>query len=72
VLALGIYFSATAASYAIVTLFPSLESNVILEWVPPAMGLWLPLAWTYTFLKVPEVTPEMRQAPALLEAKAAA
>jgi hypothetical protein len=72
VLALGIYFSATAASYAIVTLFPSLESNVILEWVPPAMGLWLPLAWTYTFLKVPEVTPEMTQAPALLEAKAAA
>jgi hypothetical protein len=72
VLALGIYFSATAATYALTTLFPALESNRILAWIPPAMGLWLPLAWTYTFLKVPEVTPEIRQVPALVVAKAAA
>jgi hypothetical protein len=73
VLALGIYFSATAATYAIVTLFPALEGNVILQWVPPAMGLWLPLAWTYTFVKVPESTTETREhTPVLVEAKAAA
>ncbi|HEY6465446.1 MAG TPA: hypothetical protein VIY69_05605 [Candidatus Acidoferrales bacterium] len=69
VLALGIYFSATAATYAMRTLFPVLEFNVFLMWVPPTMGLWLPLAWTYTFLRVPE---ESQTSTALLEAKAAA
>ena len=69
VLALGIYFSATAATYAMRTLFPALEQNLILMWIPPTMGLWLPIAWTYTFLKVPE---ESQTATALLEAKAAA
>jgi hypothetical protein len=69
VLALGIYFSATAATYAMRTLFPALEHNAFLMWVPPTMGLWLPLAWTYTFLRVPE---ESQTATALLEAKAAA
>jgi hypothetical protein len=72
VLALGIYFSATAATYALRTLFPALEGNMVLAWIPPAMGLWLPLAWTYTFIKVPEVVPETTHAPALVEAKAAA
>lgn len=69
VLALGIYFSATAATYAMRTLFPALEYNAFLMWVPPTMGLWLPIAWTYTFLRVPE---ESQTATALLEAKAAA
>jgi len=73
VLALGIYFSATAATYAIITLFPALQNNLLLEWIPPAMGLWLPLAWTYTFVKVPESATEARQqTPVLVEAKAAA
>ena len=69
VLALGIYFSATAAAFALRTLFHGLEDNLILMWIPSVMGLWLPVAWTYTFVKVPE---ESRIAPALLEAKAAA
>jgi hypothetical protein len=69
VLALGIYFSATAATYALWNLFPALHDNVFLMWIPPAMGLWLPVAWVYTFLKVPD---EQLVAPALLEAKAAA
>ncbi|HXU48156.1 MAG TPA: hypothetical protein VN727_03855 [Candidatus Binatia bacterium] len=69
VLALGIYFSATAAAYALRTLFHGLEDNLILMWIPSVMGLWLPVAWTYTFVKVPE---ESRVVPALLEAKAAA
>jgi hypothetical protein len=69
VLAIGIYFSATAATYALRNLFPALQDNLILLWIPPVMGAWLPVAWTYTFLKVPEGS---RLVPALLEAKAAA
>lgn len=53
VLALGIYFSAAAGSYALRNLFPDLEGYV-LRWVPPFLGVWLPLAWAYTFTKVPE------------------
>lgn len=53
VLALGVYFSAIAASYALRNLFPSLEFSV-LQWLPPLSGLWLVLAWTYTFLRVPD------------------
>ena len=69
VLALGIYFSATAAAYALRTLFSSLADNVVLAWIPSVMGLWLPAAWTYTFVTVPEIS----QTPTdLLEAKAAA
>ena len=53
VLALGIYCSASAGTYALRNLFPSLQSS-FLHWVPPLLGLWLPLAWAYTFTKVPE------------------
>lgn len=59
VLALGVYYSAIAGSYALRNLFPDLESSV-LRWFPPIIGLWLPLAWTYTFARVPE---EARLAP---------
>src|SRR5215472_13530672 len=47
VLALGVYFSATACTYALRNLFP----NLLLRWVPPIIGLWLPVAWAYTFAK---------------------
>ena len=60
VLALGVYFSAVAASYALRNLFPSLEFSV-LQLLPPLSGLWLVLAWTYTFLRVPD---EARLTPA--------
>ena len=62
VLALGIYFSAYAGVYALRNLFPSLE-NPILRWFPPLISTWLPLAWTYTFARVPETA---RQAPSQL------
>jgi Na+/citrate or Na+/malate symporter len=51
VLALGVAFSATAGSYALRNLFPE---AYMLRWVPPLMGVWLPLAWAYTFTRVPE------------------
>lgn len=53
VLALGIFFSSDAASYALRNLYPSLEAN-FLKWVPPIAGAFLPLAWAYTFTKIPE------------------
>jgi hypothetical protein len=53
VLALGVYFSATAGIYAIRNLFPGLETS-LLRWLPPLLGTWLPFAWGYTFAKVPE------------------
>jgi hypothetical protein len=53
VLALGIYFSATAGTYALRNLFPNLELS-LLKSMFPIIGLWLPLAWAYTFTKVPE------------------
>ncbi|HTU33829.1 MAG TPA: hypothetical protein VMF66_08515 [Candidatus Acidoferrum sp.] len=53
VLALGVYFSATAGSYAIGNLFPSLYMP-FLRYILPILGTWLPLAWAYTFTKVPD------------------
>lgn len=58
VLALGVYFSAYSATYALRNMFPHLEVTKVL---PPLVGTWLPLAWAYTFWKVPE---EARLAPA--------
>lgn len=51
VLALGVYFSAFAASYALRNLYPE---YVIWRYVSHLMAIWLPLAWSYTFLKIPE------------------
>ena len=53
ILALGVYFSATAGVYALHNLFPALQQYG-LRWVPPVLGTWLPLAWAYTFSRVPE------------------
>jgi hypothetical protein len=50
-LALGVYFSAFAAGYALSVLYPHNSYRGI---ATDVMGLWLPLAWAYTFLKVPE------------------
>lgn len=50
VLALGIYFSATAGTYALRNLFPALQ----VHWLPPVIGLWLPVAWAYTFTRISE------------------
>lgn len=53
ILALGIFFSADAANYALYNLFPHLEAN-FLKWIPPVVGTFLPLAWAYTFTRIPE------------------
>ena len=66
VLALGVYFSATAGTYALRNLFPGLQPN-LLRWVPPLMGVWLPMAWAYTVTKVSE---DARLMPARLMVKA--
>jgi hypothetical protein len=53
ILALGVFYSGTAVTYALRNLFPATEMRV-LRWVPPLLGAWLPLAWAYTFTRVPE------------------
>jgi hypothetical protein len=70
ILALGIFFSSVAAGYALRNLFPSprLEAD-LLKWVPPIAGTFLPLAWAYTFTRVPE---EARLETAKVSRRAAA
>jgi hypothetical protein len=53
VLALGVYFTASAATYALRNMFPGLEPS-ILKWMPPLVAIWLPVAWAFTFMKVSE------------------
>jgi hypothetical protein len=63
VLALGIYFSAYSATYALRNLFPDLAlARTVL---PPLVGAWLPFAWACTLWRVPE---EARLATARLAA----
>jgi hypothetical protein len=66
ILALGVYFSATAGSYAIGNLFPHLYQP-LLRYLFPVFGVWLPAAWAYTFTKVPD---DARLATASLLARA--
>lgn len=61
VLVLGVYFSATAATFALRNMFPALHG--VAEFMGPLTGALLPLAWAYTFTKVPE---EARLVPARL------
>jgi hypothetical protein len=66
ILALGVYFSGTAGTYAIGNLFPHLYLPFF-RFLLPIFGLWLPLAWAYTFTKVAE---DARLATATLVARA--
>lgn len=66
VLALGVYFSATAGIYAFRNLFPGFELPS-LRLIPPVMGTLLPLAWAYTFSAVSE---DAQLAPAAIVARA--
>ena len=50
-LALGIYFSASAGAYALRNIAPDLG---LAKFIPILAGTFLPLAWAYTFLKIPE------------------
>jgi hypothetical protein len=60
VLALGVYFSAFAAVYALRNMFPHFA---LLNSIPPLLGVWLPASWAYTFTRIPE---EARLAPSEL------
>ncbi len=61
VLSLGVYFSLFAANYALRNLYPSMNS--VLQFLPPLFACFLPAAWTYAFLRIPE---DARLAPARL------
>ncbi len=50
-LAMGVFLSAMAASNALSALYPN---SPIWKIVSYLMSLWLPIAWGYTFLRVPE------------------
>jgi hypothetical protein len=64
VLAMGVYFSAFAALYALRNMFPNFA---FLHGIPPLLGVWLPMAWAYTLTRIPE---EARLAPSALAAEA--
>ena len=49
--ALGVYFSAFAGNYALHHLSPG--HSTLWTYLPQILALWLPLAWAYTFAKVP-------------------
>ena len=65
VLALGIYFSGSAALYAFGDMFPDL--HMVANFLIPIVGTFLPAAWAYTFTMVPE---SARLAPARLAEEA--
>jgi len=52
VLSLGVYFSLFAADYALRNLYPSISSLFIS--LLQVFGCFLPLAWAYTFWRIPE------------------
>jgi len=56
VLAMGVYFSAFAGSYALGNMYPYLA---VWRYVCYLMVMWLPLSWAYTFVKVSEDTRTM-------------
>ncbi len=67
VLALGVYFSGTAALYATRNLFPAL--HIVCGDLFPVLSLLLMASWAYTFTRVPEGA---RLAPAHLVREATA
>lgn len=62
VLALGLYFSAYAGSYALVNLAPKFE---LVQYLAPILGCFLPISWSLTILRH---TEESRLTPARLVA----
>ena len=51
VLSMGVYLSLFAGAYALGNLYPHLS---VWRYLYPLINMWLPVSWTYTFLKVPE------------------
>lgn len=50
--ALGVYFSAFAANYALHNLSPG--HSTVWTYLPQLLALWLPLAWAHAFAQVPQ------------------
>ena len=63
VLSLGVYFGASAATYSVSNLHPTIFSYV--HNLMPIMGCLLPLSWAYAFWRVPN---DARLVPARLAA----
>jgi hypothetical protein len=61
ILSLGVYFSLLAADYALRSLYPNM--NLLLQFLPPLVGCFLPAAWAYAFWRIPE---DARLTPARL------
>lgn len=59
VLSVGVYFSAHTAFYSLRNFAPEAFAHV--RWISPWLGLILPLAWAFTFTRIPE---EAQLAPA--------
>jgi hypothetical protein len=59
VLSVGVYFSAHTAFYSLRNFGPEAFAHV--RWISPWLGLILPLAWAFTFTRIPE---DARLAPA--------
>jgi hypothetical protein len=51
VLSMGVYLSLFAGSYALGNLYPDLP---VWRYLYPLINMWLPISWTYTFMKIPE------------------
>jgi hypothetical protein len=63
ILSTGLYFSMSAASFAMQNLYHS--SSSLFVYLPPLFGCFLPLSWAYTFWRIPE---EARTVPSQLVA----
>jgi len=61
ILALGVYFSAFAANYALQNMH--YEFYGALRYLTQVISIWLPAAWMYTFLRTPK---DARMVPARL------
>jgi hypothetical protein len=51
VLSMGVYLSLFAGTFALGNMHPDLP---IWRYINPLINMWLPISWSYTFLKVPE------------------
>jgi hypothetical protein len=63
ILSTGVYFSMSAASFAMQNLYHS--SSNLFVYLPPLFGCFLPLSWAYAFWRIPE---EARTVPSQLVA----
>ena len=51
VLSMGVYLSLFAGTFALGNMHPDLP---VWRYINPLINMWLPISWSYTFMKVPE------------------